>query len=40
VFLAAEKLHARDALRHGLIDAIANDPLAVALLPFENANAF
>jgi enoyl-CoA hydratase/carnithine racemase len=31
MFLAAEKLHARDALRCGLVDAIADDPLAAAL---------
>jgi len=31
MFLAAEKLHARDALRFGLVDAVADDPLAVAL---------
>jgi enoyl-CoA hydratase/carnithine racemase len=31
MFLAAEKLHARDALRHGLIHAIADDPLDAAL---------
>jgi enoyl-CoA hydratase/carnithine racemase len=31
MFLAAEKLHARDALRYGLIDAIADDPLMAAL---------
>jgi enoyl-CoA hydratase/carnithine racemase len=31
IFLAAEKLHARDALRYGLIDAIAEDPLTAAL---------
>ena len=31
MFLAAEKLHARDALRYGLIDAIAEDPLTAVL---------
>ena len=31
MFLAAEKLHARDALRYGLVDAVADDPLAAAL---------
>jgi enoyl-CoA hydratase len=31
MFLAAEKLHARDALRCGLVDAVADDPLAAAL---------
>jgi enoyl-CoA hydratase/carnithine racemase len=31
MFLAAEKLHAREALRYGLIDAVADDPLAAAL---------
>jgi len=31
MFLAAEKLHAREALRCGLVDAIADDPLAAAL---------
>jgi enoyl-CoA hydratase/carnithine racemase len=31
MFLAAEKLHAAEALRCGLVDAIADDPLAVAL---------
>jgi len=28
MFVAAEKLHAREALRYGLIDAIAEDPVA------------
>jgi enoyl-CoA hydratase/carnithine racemase len=37
MFLAAEKLHARDALRYGLIDAIANDPLAAALQRHEHS---
>jgi len=31
MFLAAEKLHAAEALRCGLIDAIADDPLKAAL---------
>lgn len=31
MFLAAEKLHAREALRHGLVDAVADDPLAEAV---------
>ncbi len=30
MFLAAEKLHAADALRYGLVDAIADDPVAAA----------
>jgi enoyl-CoA hydratase/carnithine racemase len=30
MFLAAEKLHAREALRYGLVDAVADDPLAAA----------
>jgi enoyl-CoA hydratase len=30
-FLAAEKLHPTDALRFGLIESIADDPLAAAL---------
>lgn len=39
MFLAAEKLHARDALRFGLVDAIADDPLVEALrLPEELAS--
>jgi enoyl-CoA hydratase len=33
MFLTAEKLHASDALRCGLVDAIADDPLEAALLP-------
>ena len=37
MFLAAEKLHARDALRYGLIDAISNDPLTAALRHRENS---
>jgi enoyl-CoA hydratase/carnithine racemase len=28
MFIAAEKVHARDALRCGLIDAVAEDPVA------------
>lgn len=31
MFLAAEKLHANDALRYGLVDQLADDPLAAAL---------
>ncbi len=31
MFLAAEKLHAPQALRAGLVDAVVEDPLAVAL---------
>jgi enoyl-CoA hydratase/carnithine racemase len=31
MFLAAEKLHATDALRFGLVESIADDPLAAAL---------
>ena len=31
MFLAAEKLHAAEALRIGLIDAVADDPVAVAM---------
>jgi len=31
MFLAAEKLHASDALRFGLVESIADDPLATAL---------
>ena len=31
MFVAAEKLHAREALAYGLVDAIADDPLAAAL---------
>jgi enoyl-CoA hydratase/carnithine racemase len=31
MFLAAEKLHAREALRCGLVDTVADDPLATAL---------
>lgn len=38
MFLAAEKLHAPEALRYGLIDGIADDPLAVALRPYEGSD--
>jgi enoyl-CoA hydratase len=31
MFLAAEKLHAKEALRYGLVDTIADDPLGSAL---------
>ena len=31
MFLAAEKLHASEALRYGLVDAVVHDPLAAAL---------
>jgi len=31
MFLAAEKLHAAEALRYGLVDTVADDPLAAAL---------
>ena len=31
MFLAAEKLHSNDALRCGLVDAVADDPLTAAL---------
>ena len=31
MFLAAEKLHAREALEAGLVDAVVEDPLAAAL---------
>ncbi len=31
MFLAAEKLHANDALRYGLVDAVADDPLTASL---------
>jgi enoyl-CoA hydratase/carnithine racemase len=33
MFLAAEKLHAHQALQAGLVDAIVDDPLAAALEP-------
>ncbi len=33
MFLAAEKLHAAQALRYGLVDAMVEDPLAAALEP-------
>jgi len=33
MFLAAEKLHAEEALRFGLIDAVADDPLTAAIAP-------
>lgn len=32
MFLAAEKLHAADALRYGLVDQVSDDPLAAALV--------
>jgi len=38
MFLAAEKLHAREALRYGLVDAVADDPLA-ASWAFSQASA-
>jgi len=31
MFLAAEKIHARDALRIGLVDAVSEDPVAEAV---------
>ncbi len=31
MFLAAEKLHASDALRYGLVDAVADEPMELAL---------
>jgi enoyl-CoA hydratase len=31
MFVAAEKLHARDSLRHGLVDGLADDPVAEAV---------
>jgi enoyl-CoA hydratase len=31
MFVAAEKLHAREALRYGLVEAVAKDPLVAAL---------
>jgi len=39
MFLAAEKFDARDALRFGLIDAIAGDPLARAFERFDDSQA-
>jgi enoyl-CoA hydratase/carnithine racemase len=39
MFLAAEKLHAGDALLYGLIDAIAEDPIALAFESFGNSQA-
>jgi len=39
MFLVAEKFDARDALRIGLIDAIAGDPLALAFERFGNSQA-
>lgn len=30
MFVAAEKVHAKDALRYGLVDAVAEDPVAEA----------
>jgi enoyl-CoA hydratase/carnithine racemase len=30
IFVAAEKIHAKDALRFGLVDAVAEDPMAEA----------
>jgi enoyl-CoA hydratase/carnithine racemase len=38
MFFAAEKLHASEALRYGLVDAIADDPLAAALIYWRNRN--
>jgi enoyl-CoA hydratase/carnithine racemase len=31
MFLAAEKLHAREALRYGLVDGVTDDPLTAAI---------
>jgi enoyl-CoA hydratase len=31
MFLAAEKLHAHDGLRYGLVDVVTDDPLLAAL---------
>jgi enoyl-CoA hydratase/carnithine racemase len=31
MFVVADKLHARDALRYGLVDGLAEDPLAEAV---------
>jgi enoyl-CoA hydratase/carnithine racemase len=39
MFLAAEKLDARDALLYGLIDRIAEDPIALAFESFGNSQA-
>ena len=39
MFLAAEQFDARNALRFGLIDLIAGDPLALALERFDNSQA-
>ena len=39
MFLAAEKFDARDALRFGLIAAIAGDPLALAFERFDDSQA-
>jgi len=36
MFLAAEKLHAKEALHFGLVDAVADDPLAAALAVVAN----
>jgi enoyl-CoA hydratase/carnithine racemase len=36
MLVAAEKIHAKDALRFGLVDAIANDPLAEAVHRLQN----
>jgi enoyl-CoA hydratase/carnithine racemase len=38
MFVAAEKLHAQDAWRMGLIDAIADDPVAEAIRRIRNAS--
>jgi enoyl-CoA hydratase len=38
MFLAAEKLHAPQALQAGLVDAVVEDPLAAALEPASEAN--
>ena len=39
MFLAAEKLHASEALRYGLVDELADDPLAAALKFAQNSAA-
>jgi len=39
MFIAAEKLHARQALAYGLVDALAEDPLAEALRRCESQAA-